>query len=168
MWRGYVKPNPGKIIRFAGGIAQVPVLPFGYANNWPKRRFRSFTTGRMCVAALRQRPCPTMILRMAPADHIQFTVRLPVRYSHEGGAVIAHSPGIDVASHGPSKQAAHAALVEAMQLWFISCFERGQLDAALKECGFASIPAAVDASVDMIDVPVPFATLQNVPEARTY
>lgn len=108
-----------------------------------------------------------MILLVEPAQHIQFTVRLPVRYRHEGGAVIAHSPGIDVASHGPSQQAAHAALVEAMQLWFISCFERGQLDAALKECGFASMPAAGDASVDdMIDVPVPFATLQNVPEAR--
>lgn len=101
-------------------------------------------------------------------QYIQLTVRLPVRYSHEGGAVVAHSPGIDVASHGPSQQAAHAALLEAMQLWFISCFERSQLDAALKECGFAPIPAAGDVSADMIDVPLSFATLQDVPEARAY
>ncbi len=73
---------------------------------------------------------------MATVQHIQFSVRLPVRYEQEGTVVIAHSPGIDVASHGASRPAALAALTEAMQLWFMSCFERGQLDAALKSCGY--------------------------------
>ncbi|MBL8201698.1 MAG: hypothetical protein JNK40_12045 [Chromatiales bacterium] len=105
---------------------------------------------------------------MAPGQHIQFTVRLPVEYTEDGGAIIAHTPGIDVASHGASRPEALAALVEAMQLWFMSCYERGQLDAALKECGFASLAEGSDSSADMIDVPLPFATLQNVPEARAY
>ncbi len=109
-----------------------------------------------------------MIILMAPVQNIQFTVRLPVRYTREGGAVIAYTPGIDVSSHGSSRPAALAALVEALQLWFMSCYERGQLDAALKECGFMSVPESAETSTDMIDVPVPFATASNVPEARAY
>jgi hypothetical protein len=109
-----------------------------------------------------------MINPMSPVQHVQLTVRLPVQYAQEGAAVIAHTPGIDVSSHGASRPAALAALIEAMQLWFMSCYERGELDAALKSCGFQSVPNGGDPLQDMIDVPVPLATLAHVPEARAY
>ena len=117
----------------------------------------------MCVAALHRPARQTMILPMEPVQHVQLTVRLPVQYAQEGAVVIAHTPGIDVASHGASRPAALAALIEAMQLWFMSCYERGELDAALKSCGFQSAPEAGDTLADMIDVQVPLATLPHAP-----
>ena len=58
----------------------------------------------MCVAALHRPARQTMILPMEPVQHVQLTVRLPVQYAQEGAAVIAHTPGSDVASHGASKR----------------------------------------------------------------
>jgi hypothetical protein len=50
----------------------------------------------------------------------------------------------------------------------MSCFERGQLDAALKSCGYEPAQDAGDTPDDMIDVQVPLATQQRVPETRAY
>lgn len=124
------------------------------------------------MAGVRRSLAPARVARhdsaMSAVQQIQFTVRMPVTILEEGAVVIAHAPGIDVASHGATRPAAMAALVEAMQLWFMSCYERGQLDAALKDCGFTPSHEPEHTSGEMIDVHLPLAALRNVPEARAY
>lgn len=56
---------------------------------------------------------------------------------------IAHTPALDLASHGRTKAEAQRAIEEAVLLWFKSCFERGTLEAALKECGFRPAPQQI-------------------------
>ena len=49
----------------------------------------------------------------------------------------ASCPILDVWTQGKSKEEARNNLFEALQLWLESCYERGTLEAALKECGFS-------------------------------
>lgn len=67
---------------------------------------------------------------------IQFTARLPVTFHVEGGATIACIPLLDIASSGANRQEALTNVTEALRVWFASCYERGTLESALKECGF--------------------------------
>ena len=55
----------------------------------------------------------------------------------ETGGYVAYSPSFDVMSQGDTVEEARAHLVEAVHLFLESCYERGTLDQALKELGFA-------------------------------
>jgi predicted RNase H-like HicB family nuclease len=55
----------------------------------------------------------------------------------EGDWFIAYCPPLDLTTQGRTKAEAKKNLVEASELFITSCLERGTLDQALKELGFA-------------------------------
>lgn len=57
----------------------------------------------------------------------------------EGGWYIAHCPPLDITTQGRTEAEAKHNLVEASELFLISCIERGSLDQALRELGFKEI-----------------------------
>jgi len=87
----------------------------------------------------------------------EFNFRLPLSLKKEGKYYIASCPVLDVYSQGESQKAAKSNLIEAITLFIVSCFERGTLDAVLKECGFnsAPIPKNARSAQHYIDVPIP-------------
>jgi predicted RNase H-like HicB family nuclease len=66
----------------------------------------------------------------------------------QGKWYIAHCPPLDLSTQGKTAKEAQDNLIEASQLFIISCLERGTLDQALKELGF--IPIKGKASSDPI------------------
>jgi predicted RNase H-like HicB family nuclease len=94
---------------------------------------------------------------------IQFEAKLPAQFrkDEETGQIIACCPILDVITQGPNEQEAKTNLVEALNLFFISCYEHGTLDEVMKECGFAAfagpqIPAFEQPTDDLVDVLIPF------------
>lgn len=67
---------------------------------------------------------------------IEASVQLPVDVKQKGKLWISRCEVLDVCSQGPDKKKALANLVEALQLFLESCFERGTLDQVLHERGF--------------------------------
>ncbi|MBI5815954.1 MAG: hypothetical protein HZB29_10150 [Nitrospinae bacterium] len=67
---------------------------------------------------------------------ITFEAKLPASLKKEGDIVISHCPALDVWSQGNNQKEALKNLIEAVHLFLVSCYERGTLDKALKECGF--------------------------------
>lgn len=71
---------------------------------------------------------------------VKFEFSLPAEVKKEGKLYIARCPLVDVYSQGTSKKEALANLIEAIQLFAESCFERGTLDEVLQACGFEFMP----------------------------
>ncbi len=95
---------------------------------------------------------------------IEFVAKLPFQLKKEDDYYIACCSILNVLSQGTSKKEAQENLIEAISLFFISCYERGTLDAALKECGFeAEKPGEEYASfpTNYLKVPIPFAVPEN-------
>jgi predicted RNase H-like HicB family nuclease len=69
---------------------------------------------------------------------IRFDVKLPIKIEKGEKFYIASCPVLDVISQGKTLKKAKSNLHEALSLFLISCFERGVLDAVLKNCGFKS------------------------------
>ena len=67
---------------------------------------------------------------------VKFEFNLPYAMRKRGKLFIAHCPLVDVTSQGESKKQALEHLIEAIQLFMESCFERGTLDEVLEACGF--------------------------------
>ena len=67
---------------------------------------------------------------------VSLTLTVDGEVWREGDVYVSHCPVLDVYSQGDSEQEAGANLFEALQLFIQSCYERGTLDAVLKECGF--------------------------------
>jgi hypothetical protein len=92
---------------------------------------------------------------------IEFQARLPIKFTDRGKWILASCPILDIHSQGKNKTEAKNNLTEAVSLFFLSCFERGSLDAALKDCGFRSaisIPTTKFKAIpkrDSISVPIP-------------
>jgi predicted RNase H-like HicB family nuclease len=57
----------------------------------------------------------------------------------QGKWFIAYCPPLDLSTQGKSENEAKKNLIEASQLFIISCLERGTLDQALKELGFVPV-----------------------------
>ncbi len=83
---------------------------------------------------------------------------------------IAYCPPLDLSTQGRTIEEAKENLVEASQLFLISCLERGTLDQALKELGF--VPLRGDAPEEPLpegafEFPVPISLiLQKQSECR--
>ena len=91
------------------------------------------------------------------SSEISFGFRLPVNFSREGKWFIASCPLLDVRSQGTSEAKAKSNLVEALQLFIESCFERGTLHQVLEESGFGLLhgkPRRSATPENMIDVPL--------------
>jgi predicted RNase H-like HicB family nuclease len=79
---------------------------------------------------------------------------------HEGKWYIASCPPLDLTTQGRTEEEAKKNLVEASQLFIISCLERGTLDQALKELGFVPLkagPENIPAGAFPLAVPIPFS-----------
>jgi predicted RNase H-like HicB family nuclease len=93
---------------------------------------------------------------------IEMTAKLPITLKKKAKTYVSCCPLLDVYSQGKTKKEAEKNLVEALSLFFISCFERGTLDDVLKECGFEPLMPSQDQlygtlkSGRYIDVPIPF------------
>jgi predicted RNase H-like HicB family nuclease len=93
---------------------------------------------------------------------IQFTVKLPIKFTKRKKWVLASCPILDIHSQGENENKAKKNLTEALSLFFTSCFERGTLDSVLKQCGFKVIHSPTiqtpkkHPAEDYINVPIPF------------
>lgn len=70
------------------------------------------------------------------AGTVTFVLTLPAEFREEHGRVVGAFPTMHIASQGCTRAEAEHNLIEAAQLFIESCFERNQLDEALKELGF--------------------------------
>ncbi len=71
-------------------------------------------------------------------EPVTFNVTLPAIVKQKGSLWISSCPSLDVVSQGGTQIEAKKNLEEAVQLFLLSCYERGVLDEALKQCGFKS------------------------------
>ena len=95
---------------------------------------------------------------------VNFEVVLPFAVKREGKWYISGCPILDVYSQGTTQKKAVTNLVEALQVFLLSCFERGALDQVLRDCGFKPAPGArlqppkraARKSIETLTVPLPF------------
>ncbi len=90
---------------------------------------------------------------------INLSAKLPVIIKKENDYFISCCPILDVLSQGDTEKIAKKNLVEAITLFFISCYERGTLDEVLKESGFIATKPTKKSDppdYDWIDVPLNF------------
>ena len=67
---------------------------------------------------------------------VVFTLTVDSEVKTEGDVHVSYCPALDVYSQGDTEDEASANLIEALQLFVQSCYERGTLDAVMKERGF--------------------------------
>lgn len=97
---------------------------------------------------------------------INFQMQLPARIEKDGDYFVSHCPPLDVYSQGETKDKSVKHLIEAVQLFIISCIERGTLDAVLKDCGFYPVTGTNHKSNPVrgeipITIPIPFELLND-------
>ena len=94
-----------------------------------------------------------------------FEITLPVKIKKEADMYISCVPVLDIYSQGHNTSEAKNNIIEAVKLFFISCLERGTLDAALKECGLQVVKKRIPipADHDFIKVPIPFSAANRRP-----
>lgn len=98
---------------------------------------------------------------------IRFQLTVPISMKREGAWCIASCDSLDVHSQGHTNQEAEANLREALQLFILSCYERGTLQQVLMDCGFEPNDGDdYDSEVQTLDVPLPL--IARHAEARTY
>lgn len=93
---------------------------------------------------------------------ITFTAKIPIQITQKTKWFVASCPALDVASQGETVEEAKKNIAEALFMFFRSCFERGTLDAVLKQCGFKSMevqdmgigPGESLAGQEYVDVPL--------------
>ena len=107
-------------------------------------------------------------MRRTQPSFVDFSVKLPATVKKKGVYYISCCPLLDVVSQGKTENKALENLIDALSLFFISCFERETLFEVLKECGFA--PASTKPTKrdfdKYIDVPIPFEVNKGVYNAQ--
>lgn len=89
---------------------------------------------------------------------VEFTVKVPIKVKRKADVFVSCCPVLDLYSQGTTEAEARHNIAETIRLFLISCFERGTLEAVLKECGFVPSHKKEQAPKDhgYITVPVPF------------
>jgi predicted RNase H-like HicB family nuclease len=89
-----------------------------------------------------------------------FQITLPAKIKKKRDRFVSSCDVLDINSQGYTEEEAKQNLVQAIKLFFISCYERGTLDEALKECGFQAsrAPAKSVRETGFVTVPIPFTT----------
>lgn len=93
-------------------------------------------------------------------SRVEFTVKMPIKIAKKEGIYISCCPALDLYSQGDTITAAKGNLIEAVQLFITSCYERGTLGAVMRDCGFKpSIRTRKVMPTDhrFITVPIPFS-----------
>ena len=85
---------------------------------------------------------------------IDITFHFPVTIVEKERWYVASCPILDVHSQGDTSEQAQNNLIEALTLFITSCFERGTLDAVLKECGFHPHKTSVPVEGDVVHIPI--------------
>jgi len=84
----------------------------------------------------------------------------------QGRWYIAHCAPLDLTTQGRTEVEAKKNLVEASQLFIVSCLERGTLDQALKELGFVPVKEQAESippGAFPIAIPIPFRLEKGLP-----
>ncbi|MCE5248878.1 hypothetical protein LLG96_01520 [bacterium] len=95
---------------------------------------------------------------------VTFKAQLPFTVMQREKWFLASCSLLDVHSQGLTADEAENNLREALELFLLSCFERGTLEKVMKDCGFIPYFAALQgdvipktpASEKTIEVPIPF------------
>lgn len=102
------------------------------------------------------------------SKNVMFFAQLPLKLVKKKKCILASCPSLDVHSQGTTEAEAKKNLTEAVSLFFISCYERGTLDSALKKCGLTPNKAILKgkyqpkvAPHEVINVPIPFLVKQD-------
>ena len=96
---------------------------------------------------------------------------LPVSFKRKGTKYIVSCPILDVYSQGSNKKEALKNIKEALELFFVSCFDRGVLDAVLKESGFQAIEISKNKipqkrGEERVRIPLPLVASARAAECR--
>jgi len=98
---------------------------------------------------------------------VQAELKLFGTLKHEDGWYIAYCPPLDITTQGRTQEEARRNLIEAAELFVISCFERGTFEQALRELGWHIVtgraaklvrkePFAIPKGAFRFPVPTPF------------
>ncbi len=100
---------------------------------------------------------------------IQAQFRLFGEIKRRGKWYVAYCPPLDLSTQAKSFEEAKSNLIEASQLFLMSCLERGTLDRALKELGFVPLHVkklqpcgSMPAGAFEFPVPIPFRFEKHV------
>src|SRR5437016_11226962 len=85
----------------------------------------------------------------------------------QNGCYVAHCPPLDITTQGQTEAEAKKNLIEASELFVISCFERGTFEQAMRELGWhvvagrampksGELPKQPKSGEFLFPVPVPF------------
>lgn len=87
--------------------------------------------------------------------HIEFRVKVPCEIYWDEDMFVSSCPPLDVFSQGETEQQALDNLVEALTLFLESCYEHGNLDEVLKECGFEAVTSeSLPTEMSAVEVPL--------------
>lgn len=100
------------------------------------------------------------------AAGIGFKFDVPIRVRPDEVGYVAGCPSLNVFSQGATKQGAVENLHEALDLFLLSCFERGTLVQVLKDCGFEPVHGATVPAEESLRVEIPLRQ-KGVEEAYT-
>lgn len=94
---------------------------------------------------------------------IEMTMKLPVIISKSDKWHIACCPILDVVTQGETEVKAKSNLADALYLFLTSCFERGTLDAVLKDSGFHFVEETNQAQPNDVNeyIDIPMHLLSN-------
>lgn len=90
---------------------------------------------------------------------VEFKVSVPIGFKDAGDHVVACCPILDVFSQGRDREEAQANLLEALQLFLMSCYQRKVLDDVLVAAGFEPSMATADRDIDQDYLEVPVSLL---------
>jgi predicted RNase H-like HicB family nuclease len=94
---------------------------------------------------------------------VSMEFKLPARIRKKGRWFISSCEPLDVHSQGHTRDEAERNLADALASFLISCYERGTLDAVLRESGFVPLTERTSRRASgrrggtTVTVPVPFA-----------
>lgn len=96
---------------------------------------------------------------------IRFSVKIAIQTRREQGHYISWAPALDLYSQGDNRDEAHSNCIEAIQLFFESCYRRGVLDQVLKDVGLEPDREVVHVPTDddgtVVDVSLPLLVAQR-------
>ena len=84
---------------------------------------------------------------------ITFTAKLPIEITKKSKWFVASCPALDVGSQGETEEEARKNIAEALFMFLRSCFERGTLNAVLKQCGFRPLMEQ-DQDIEPVESPI--------------
>jgi len=100
---------------------------------------------------------------------MSLSISLPVEFTTEGDVIVASCDEIGVYSQGCTGEEAKRNIVEAINLFLITCFEMGTLSDVLKDCGFRPNLGGQYCDIngrEHVDVVLPFIAAKQMRECR--